>query len=161
DDRLRESRMGRRADRDHVRNPGDGALVRLHGRAHLGPDCAVAVRNDRPHGEMNEVKQMKREWNSPGYSSAALKQKLGDFQAPKGLYESTKQMPFLGRVACNVDGLVAGEWNEIVLDYEVGGSGMADGAWFKATFKFYSDWALRSEERRVGKECRSRWWACG
>jgi len=85
---------------------------------------------------------MKRETNSPGYSPDALGQKLGDFQAPKGLYERTKQMPFLGHVDCNVDRLVAGEWNEIVLDYEVGGSGMADGAWFKATFKFYSDWAL-------------------
>ncbi|MEK7244816.1 MAG: hypothetical protein AAB223_02215, partial [Pseudomonadota bacterium] len=27
-------------------------------------------------------------------------------------------------------------------DYELGASGMADGSWFKATFKFYSDWAL-------------------
>ena len=35
-----------------------------------------------------------------------------------------------------------GSWSEIVLDYEVGASGIADGAWFKATFKFYSDWAL-------------------
>ena len=51
-------------------------------------------------------------------------------------------MPFLGRVTCNTGILTAGEWTEIVLDYEVGASGMADGAWFKATFKFYSDWAL-------------------
>ena len=85
---------------------------------------------------------MKRDWNKPPYTSAALRAKLGEFQAPEGLYERTKQMPFLGHVTCNIDWLVAGEWTEIVLDYELGASGMADGAWFKATFKFYSDWAL-------------------
>ena len=51
-------------------------------------------------------------------------------------------MSFLGKVNCNVSRLVAGSWEEIVLDYEVGASGIADGAWIKATFKFYSDWAL-------------------
>jgi hypothetical protein len=75
-------------------------------------------------------------------SEAALKRKLGHYVAPEGLYTRTKRMPFLGRVTCNIDELVAGSWQEIVLDYEVGASGMADGAWFKATFKFYSDWAL-------------------
>ena len=71
-----------------------------------------------------------------------LKDVLGDYFAPKGLYQKTKEMGFLGRVICNRDELVAGEWTEIVLDYEVGASGIADGAWIKATFKFYSDWAL-------------------
>ena len=71
-----------------------------------------------------------------------LRERLGAYFAPQGLYQKTKDMPFLGHVTCNVDRLVAGEWAEIVLDYEVGASGMADGAWFKATFKFYSDWAL-------------------
>ncbi len=71
-----------------------------------------------------------------------LKDRLGDYFAPEGLYQLTKEMSFLGKVTCNVDRLVAGEWTEIILDYEVGASGMADGAWFKATFKFYSDWAL-------------------
>jgi hypothetical protein len=51
-------------------------------------------------------------------------------------------MPFLGKVTCHADRIVAGSWHEIVLDYEVGASGLADGAWMKATFKFYSDWAL-------------------
>jgi hypothetical protein len=41
-----------------------------------------------------------------------------------------------------VSRLEAGSWAEIVLDYEVGSSGIADGGWLKATFKFYSDWAL-------------------
>ncbi|MCG6969113.1 MAG: hypothetical protein LJE85_05010 [Gammaproteobacteria bacterium] len=71
-----------------------------------------------------------------------LRQKLGDYVAPQGLYQKTKNMPFLGKVTCNVNELVAGSWHEIVLDYEVGASGIADGAWIKATFKFYSDWGL-------------------
>jgi hypothetical protein len=72
-----------------------------------------------------------------------LRKKLGGaYIAPHGLYEKTKAMPFAGTVTCNVGRLIAGSWNEIVLDYEVGAAGVADGAWFKATFKFYSDWAL-------------------
>ena len=71
-----------------------------------------------------------------------LSEKLGEYFAPQGLYQKTKSMSFLGKVTCNVEKLVAGEWTEIVLDYELGASGMADGAWMKATFKFYSDWAL-------------------
>ncbi len=75
-------------------------------------------------------------------SDEELTEKLGDYVAPKELYQKTKQMPFLGSVNCTTTELVAGEWTEIVLDYEVGASGIADGAWIKATFKFYSDWAL-------------------
>jgi hypothetical protein len=62
----------------------------------------------------------------------------GDYFAPEGLYEYTKKLPFTGRVESNVSSLVAGEWTEITLDYEVGASGLADGAWIKGTFKFYS-----------------------
>ena len=71
-----------------------------------------------------------------------LKQQLGEYTAPLGLYQKTKNMPFLGKVTCNAEELQAGSWHEILLDYEVGSSGIADGAWIKATFKFYSDWAL-------------------
>jgi len=81
-------------------------------------------------------------WFRPPMSDKELKDKLGDYVAPKGLYQKTKAMPFLGGVTCTTTELVAGEWTEIVLDYEVGASGIADGAWIKATFKFYSDWAL-------------------
>ncbi|KAJ5088729.1 hypothetical protein N7456_012345 [Penicillium angulare] len=70
------------------------------------------------------------------------KELAGDYFAPKGLYEYTKSLPFLGRVKSDISTLVAGQWTELVLDYEVGASGLADGAWIKATFKFYSDWAL-------------------
>lgn len=62
--------------------------------------------------------------------------------APRGLREAVTALPFLGRLSCSHGRLVAGAWEEIVLDYEVGGSGLADGAWIKVTFKFYSDWAL-------------------
>ncbi|KAH8647960.1 hypothetical protein BX600DRAFT_555357 [Xylariales sp. PMI_506] len=70
------------------------------------------------------------------------KEVVGEYFAPEGLYEYTKSLPFLGTVQSNVQTLVAGQWTEIVLTYEVGASGLADGAWIKGTFKFYSDWAL-------------------
>ncbi|MFZ6774396.1 hypothetical protein ACO0LB_16955 [Undibacterium sp. SXout7W] len=73
---------------------------------------------------------------------AQLCDKLGTHYAPTGLYEKNKALQFAGRVSCNVNRLETGSWGEIVLDYEVGASGVADGGWFKATFKFYSDWAL-------------------
>ncbi len=75
-------------------------------------------------------------------SDETLREKLGEYISPEGYYQKTKDMPFLGKVSCDTKKLVAGSWEEIVLDFEVGGSGIADGAWIKATFKFYSDWAL-------------------
>ena len=80
--------------------------------------------------------------NEAKLTEADLANRLGQYKAPVGLYEKTKAMPFLGKVTCHTDRLVAGVWEELVLDYEVGASGMADGSWMKATFKFYSDWAL-------------------
>jgi len=76
-------------------------------------------------------------------SDKELKRVLGDnYHAPPGLYQKTKDMPFVGSVSCNVERIVAGSWQEIIIDYEVGAAGMADGSWFKATLRFYSDWAL-------------------
>lgn len=66
----------------------------------------------------------------------------GHYIAPLGLYARNKSKPFLGSIHANRQQLVAGEWAELVLTYEVGGSGLADGAWLKLAFKFYSDWAL-------------------
>jgi hypothetical protein len=66
----------------------------------------------------------------------------GDYVAPQGLYQKTKALPFLGRFSCNRTRLVAGEWTELTLVYEVGAAALADGAWLKLAFKFYSDWAL-------------------
>ncbi len=75
-------------------------------------------------------------------TNAELQAKLGDYTAPPSLYQITKDMPFLGKVSCNIEQMEAGSWQEIIIDYELGASGMADGSWFKATFRFYSDWAL-------------------
>lgn len=68
--------------------------------------------------------------------------RAGTYIAPHGLYEQNKALPFLGRVSCSRKQLVAGEWTELELVYEVGAVGLADGAWLKLAFKFYSDWAL-------------------
>jgi hypothetical protein len=62
--------------------------------------------------------------------------------APSGLRDHIGSLPFLGRVQCNRTVLTAGEWTELTLVYEIGGVGLADGAWLKLAFKFYSDWAL-------------------
>ncbi len=66
----------------------------------------------------------------------------GHYFAPTGLYERNKARPFLGSVTCDRRQLAAGETTELQLVYTVGGSGLADGAWLKLAFKFYSDWAL-------------------
>jgi hypothetical protein len=66
----------------------------------------------------------------------------GEYFAPDGLYEHTKSLPFLGSLTCNAHQLVAGQCAEVVIVFTVGASGLADGAWIKGTFKFYSDWAL-------------------
>jgi hypothetical protein len=70
------------------------------------------------------------------------KTEAGEYTAPTGLYERNKGLPFLGSLSCARTELVAGEWTELQLVYTVGGSGLADGAWLKLAFKFYSDWAL-------------------
>lgn len=72
------------------------------------------------------------------YLNAEERQQTGPYNAPKGYYEYTKTLPFLGTVKSDVRTLVAGEWTEITMVYEVGASGLADGAWIKGTFKFYS-----------------------
>ncbi|KAH6987089.1 hypothetical protein EDB80DRAFT_898354 [Ilyonectria destructans] len=66
----------------------------------------------------------------------------GQYFAPTGLYQYTKSLPFLGTLRCNTETLTAGQWAEVIVEYTVGASGLADGAWIKGTFKFYSDWAL-------------------
>ncbi|TLD33174.1 hypothetical protein PspLS_00198 [Pyricularia sp. CBS 133598] len=83
-------------------------------------------------------------------SESELKSLAGDYFAPVGLYEYTKSLPFLGSLQCQTTQLTAGQWTELQVDYTVGGSGLADGAWIKGTFKFYSDWALfqTSDPRR-------------
>lgn len=71
---------------------------------------------------------------------------LGDYFHPQGYLDYVSTLPFLGRLQCSAKSLEAGSWQELLLDYEVGASGIADGAWIKITFKFYSDWALFQTE---------------
>jgi hypothetical protein len=71
-----------------------------------------------------------------------LEAAAGRYFAPPGLYQYIKSLPFLGTLECDAHSLIAGQWTELIVDYTVGGSGLADGAWIKGTFKFYSDWAL-------------------
>lgn len=61
---------------------------------------------------------------------------------PAELRQRADTLPFLGRLSCSHDRLVAGVWDEVVLEYIVGASGIADGARLKIAFKFYTDWAL-------------------
>ncbi|KAF4917530.1 hypothetical protein CGCVW01_v009766 [Colletotrichum viniferum] len=75
-------------------------------------------------------------------SDEELTNLAGNYFAPKGLYCHTKGLPFLGSLECNIKTLIAGQWTELIVEYTVGASGLADGAWIKGTFKFYSDWAL-------------------
>lgn len=90
-------------------------------------------------------------------SDGELQALAGRYFAPKGLYQKIKALPFLGTLQCDTTALTAGQWTEIVVEYIVGGSGLADGAWIKGTFKFYSDWALfqtteRSQDNYVSAE---------
>src|SRR3954470_20726508 len=62
--------------------------------------------------------------------------------SPTGLADHFDTLPFLGRLTCQRQTLTAGEWTELELVYHVGAVGLADGAWLKLAFKFYSDWAL-------------------
>ena len=52
-------------------------------------------------------------------SDEQLKQKLGEYIAPQGLYQKTKNMTFLGKVTCNVEELVAGSWHDRITSYNV------------------------------------------
>lgn len=61
---------------------------------------------------------------------------------PSDVIKKMSQIPFAGTLITNKDSIEVGTWQEILLDYEVGSSGIADGATFKITFKFYSDWAV-------------------
>ena len=67
-----------------------------------------------------------------------LHELTGDYWSPKGAYQFVKSLPFLGTLDCNIVSLIAGQWTEVIIEYTVGGSGLADGAWIKGTFKFYS-----------------------
>ncbi|GAA4727983.1 DUF3604 domain-containing protein [Nocardioides endophyticus] len=56
------------------------------------------------------------------------------------------ELPFLGALYCDTAEVVAGSVCEIVLDYVVGASGIADSGWLKLCFKYYSDWDLQTDD---------------
>lgn len=60
---------------------------------------------------------------------------------PEAYSAYLKTLPFLGRVTSSHHEVIAGAYEEILVNYEVGSAAMADGAWLKLVFKFYSDWA--------------------
>jgi hypothetical protein len=103
---------------------------------------AIADRKRKPAAEAAGAKEQTIGLKERLASGSGRQQVIGNYVAPDGYYDRTKTMPFLGRINCSTSEVVAGSWQEIVLDYQVGESGLADGAWIKATFKFYSDWAL-------------------
>jgi hypothetical protein len=53
-----------------------------------------------------------------------------------------RSLSFLGRLSCSTSEVVAGSWQEVVMEYLVGAAGVADGATLKITFRFYTDWAF-------------------
>lgn len=55
-------------------------------------------------------------------------------------------LDFLGSATCSHQRLVAGAVEEVVIDYEVGSSGITDSGGIKICFKFYSDWELQTNE---------------
>lgn len=61
---------------------------------------------------------------------------------PRELAAYLETLPFLGRATLSQREVIAGDWLEVVATYEVGAAGLADGAWVKLVFKFYSDWGL-------------------
>ena len=61
---------------------------------------------------------------------------------PKAYADYLQKLPFLGRVESSHHTVIAGSYEEIIATYEVGAAALADGAWLKLVFKFYSDWAL-------------------
>ena len=50
-------------------------------------------------------------------TEAKLRERLGNYVAPRGLYEQNKAKSFVGAVVCNVNRPIAGDWTEIFLDY--------------------------------------------
>lgn len=74
----------------------------------------------------------------PAMSNIHAHDLMPELVGPKGV---DRNLPFLGRLHGPVGPIVAGSYQEITVDYEIGASGIADSGWVKLTFKFYSDWA--------------------
>lgn len=57
-----------------------------------------------------------------------------------------RALPFLGTLDCSADRLVAGSYEQVLLTYTVGGSGIADSGWLKLCFRYYSDWDFQTDD---------------
>ncbi len=62
----------------------------------------------------------------------------------KEITDEVRALPFLGSVRCSRKEIVAGEVTELIVDYEVGASGIADSGWLKLCLKYYSDWDFQT-----------------
>ncbi|MDA8392662.1 MAG: DUF3604 domain-containing protein [Actinomycetota bacterium] len=67
--------------------------------------------------------------------------------------EELDAMPFLGTVSCSHTSLIAGSVEEILIDYTVGSSGIADSGGVKLCYKFYSDWQLQTDNALEADYC--------
>jgi hypothetical protein len=57
-----------------------------------------------------------------------------------------RALPFMGALHCPLTQLTAGSYQELVLTYTVGGSGIADSGGLRLCFRYYSDWDLQTED---------------
>ena len=71
---------------------------------------------------------------------------------PAGYDALVANLPFPGKLDCDTAEVIAGSKNEITLTYTVGAASLADGAWLKVTFRFYSDWALFQTKEPAGAD---------
>ena len=99
---------------------------------------AKALLNSHWVADLNYFGSVDAKVDMKTFKTEELSALTGPYTSPTGIYEYIKSLPFLGSLSCSVDSLTAGEWTEILIEYTVGGSGLADGAWIKGTFKFYS-----------------------
>lgn len=69
---------------------------------------------------------------------------LDDPAVARRTIDELDAMEFLGEVSCSHSSLVAGSVEQVLVDYVVGSSGIADSGGVKFCFKFYSDWSLQT-----------------
>jgi len=73
-------------------------------------------------------------------SEALIRNHSSKVVVPQEFEQFLGTLSFLGSITSSHSRLAAGKYEEIVLTYEVGASGLADSGRLKITFKFYSDW---------------------
>ncbi len=74
-------------------------------------------------------------------------------EAREKLNAEIDAMEFLGKLSCSHHRLEAGAVEEVLIDYEVGSSGITDSGGVKLCFKFYSDWELQCSAPDAANYC--------